>query len=164
MEQFLTVGKIINTHGIRGEVKIKPTTDDVNRFKSLKEAYIDEKEIFISGCKFQPGKVILKIEGIDSIKEAEKLKNKLIKVKREKAVQLPEDTYFAVDIIGCEVYEETGNKIGTVDDIIYTGSNDVYWVKGENEVLIPALKDIVLEIDINNKKIIIKPLDIWQWE
>ncbi len=162
MEQFLTVGKIINTHGIRGEVKIKPTTDDVNRFKSLKEAYIDEKEIFISGCKFQPGKVILKIEGIDSIKEAEKLKNKLIKVKREKAVQLPEDTYFAVDIIGCEVYEETGNKIGTVDDIIYTGSNDVYWVKGENEVLIPALKDIVLEIDINNKKIIIKPLDIWQ--
>ncbi|MEL7596700.1 MAG: ribosome maturation factor RimM [Clostridiaceae bacterium] len=162
MEQFLTVGKIINTHGIRGEVKIKPTTDDVNRFKSLKEAYIDEKEIFISGCKFQPGKVILKIEGIDSIEEAEKLKNKLIKVKREKAVQLPEDTYFAVDIIGCEVYEETGNKIGTVDDIIYTGSNDVYWVKGENEVLIPALKDIVLEIDINNKKIIIKPLDIWQ--
>lgn len=162
MEQFLTVGKIINTHGIRGEVKIKPTTDDVNRFKSLKEAYIDEKEIFISGCKFQPGKVILKIEGIDSIEEAEKLKNKLIKVKREKAVQLPKDTYFAVDIIGCEVYEETGNKIGTVDDIIYTGSNDVYWVKGENEVLIPALKDIVLEIDINNKKIIIKPLDIWQ--
>lgn len=162
MEQFLTVGKIINTHGIRGEVKIKPTTDDVNRFKSLKEAYIDEKEIFISGCKFQPGKVILKIEGIDSIEEAEKLKNKLIKVKREKAVQLPEDTYFAVDIIGCEVYEETGNKIGTVDDIIYTGSNDVYWVKGENEVLIPALKDIVLEIDINDKKIIIKPLDIWQ--
>lgn len=162
MEQFLTVGKIINTHGIRGEVKIKPTTDDVNRFKSLKEAYINEKEIFISGCKFQPGKVILKIEGIDSIEEAEKLKNKLIKVKREKAVQLPEDTYFAVDIIGCEVYEETGNKIGTVDDIIYTGSNDVYWVKGENEVLIPALKDIVLEIDINNKKIIIKPLDIWQ--
>lgn len=162
MEQFLTVGKIINTHGIRGEVKIKPTTDDVNRFKSLKEAYIDEKEVFISGCKFQPGKVILKIEGIDSIEEAEKLKNKLIKVKREKAVQLPEDTYFAVDIIGCEVYEETGNKIGTVDDIIYTGSNDVYWVKGENEVLIPALKDIVLEIDINNKKIIIKPLDIWQ--
>ncbi|MCY6356701.1 ribosome maturation factor RimM [Clostridium sp. ZS2-4] len=162
MEQFLTVGKIINTHGIRGEVKVKPTTDDVNRFKSLKEAYIDEKEIVVSGCKFQPGKVILKIEGIESIEEAERLKNKLIKVKREKAVQLPEDTYFAMDIIGCEVYEETGNKIGTVDDIIYTGSNDVYWVKGENEVLIPALKDIVLKIDINNKKIIIKPLDIWQ--
>lgn len=162
MEQFLTVGKIINTHGVRGELKVKPTTDDVNRFKSLKEAYIDEKEIVISGCKFQPGKVILKIEGIESIEEAERLKNKLIKVKREKAVQLPEDTYFAVDIIGCEVYEETGNKIGTVDDIIYTGSNDVYWVKGENEVLIPALKDIVLKIDINNKKIIIKPLDIWQ--
>lgn len=162
MEQFLTVGKIINTHGIRGELKVKPTTDDVNRFKSLKEAYIDEKEVVVSGCKFQPGKVILKIEGIESIEEAERLKNKLIKVKREKAVQLPEDTYFAVDIIGCEVYEETGNKIGTVDDIIYTGSNDVYWVKGENEVLIPALKDIVLEIDINNKKIIIKPLDTWQ--
>ncbi|MCY6959504.1 ribosome maturation factor RimM [Clostridium brassicae] len=162
MEQFLTVGKIINTHGVRGEVKVKSTTDDVKRFKKLKEAYIDGEEIKVIGCKFQPDKVILKIEGIDSMDDAERLKNKLIQVKRENAIKLPKDTYFAVDIIDCEVYEETGKKLGKVDEIIYTGSNDVYWVKGENEVLIPALKDIILNIDINNKKIIIKPVDVWQ--
>ncbi|MCY6372391.1 ribosome maturation factor RimM [Clostridium ganghwense] len=162
MEQFLTVGKIINTHGLKGEVKVQSTTDDANRFKSLERAYIDGEEIRVVGCKFQPKKVIVKIEGVDSIEDAIKLKNKLIKVKREDAVQLDQDTYFEVDIVGCEVYEETGKKLGTVDEIIYTGSNDVYWVKGENEVLIPALKDIILNIDTNNKKIVIKPLDIWQ--
>ncbi|MCY6483970.1 ribosome maturation factor RimM [Clostridium aestuarii] len=162
MEQFLTVGRIINTHGIKGEIKVKPISDDVKRFKELKEAYINEKLVNIKGCKFQPNKVILKIEGIDSIEEAVKLKNKPIKVKRENAVQLPEDSYYEADIIGCEVFEENGNAIGNVDEIIYTGSNDVYWVKGENEVLIPALKDIILKIDINNKKIIIKSLDVWQ--
>lgn len=162
MEQFLTVGKIINTHGVRGEVKVKPTTDDVKRFKKLKEAYIDGKEIKILSCKFQPEKIILKIEGIETMDAAERLKGKLIQVEREQAIQLPKDTYFAVDLIGCEVCEDTGKKLGTVDEIIYTGSNDVYWVKGENEVLIPALKQIVLNVDIENKKITIKPVDTWQ--
>lgn len=162
MEQFLAVGKIINTHGIKGEVKVQSTTDDLNRFKKLKYAYIDNNEIKIAGCKLQPGKVILKIEGIDSIEVAAKLKNKFIEVKREDAVKLPKDSYYAADIIGCEVFEETGNSLGTIDDIIYTGSNDVYWIKGEKEILIPALKTIITEINIENKKIIIRPLDVWQ--
>jgi 16S rRNA processing protein RimM len=162
MEQFLAVGKIINTHGIKGEVKVQSTTDDLSRFKKLKSAYIDNNEVKIVGCKLQPGKVILKIDGIDSIEEASKLKNKFIEVKREDAIKLPKDSYYAVDIIGCEVFEETGNKLGTIDDIIYTGSNDVYWIKGEKEILIPALKTIITEINIDNKKVIIKPLDVWQ--
>lgn len=162
MEQFLTVGKIINTHGIKGEVKVKPTTDDVDRFKDLTRIYIDGKEMMVEGCKFQPKNVILKIKEIESIEKAERLKNKLIKVTREDAVELSEDSYFETDIIGCSVYEETGKNLGSIDEIIYTGSNDVYWIKGENEVLIPAIKDIILNIDIKNKKITIKPLDVWQ--
>lgn len=162
MEQFLTVGKIINTHGVKGEVKVQATTDDLDRFKYLKDAFIDKNEIKIVGCKLQPGKVILKIDGINSIEEAEKLKNKNIEIIRENAIKLPKNSYFAVDIIGCEVFEETGVKLGTIDDIIYTGSNDVYWIKGEKELLIPALKTIINDINIENKKIIIKPVDEWQ--
>lgn len=162
MEQFLTVGKIINTHGLKGEVKVKPTTDDVERFKSLSRIYIDGKEMNVEGCKFQPKNVILKIKEIESIEQAERFKNKLIKVTREDAVELSDDSYFETDIIGCSVYEETGKNLGKIDEIIYTGSNDVYWIKGENEVLIPAINDIILNVDIKNKKITIKPLDVWQ--
>ncbi|MFU0823902.1 ribosome maturation factor RimM [Clostridium sp.] len=162
MEQFLTVGKIINTHGIKGEIKVLPATDDVRRFENLKEAYIDNNLIQIEGYKFQPGKVILKIEGINSIDEAKKLKNKYIKIQREQAVKLPEDAYYEADIIGCIVYDENGEELGTIDEIIYTGSNEVYWIKGNKELLIPAIKDIIVKVDIENKKIIIRPVDVWQ--
>lgn len=162
MEQFLTVGKIINTHGVKGEVKVLPSTDDVKRFNELEKAYLDNRLIHIEGCKFQPGKVILKIEGINSIEEAEKLKNKYIKVKRENAIRLPKDTYYEADIIGCIVYDENEEELGIIDEVIYTGSNEVYWIKGDKELLIPALKNIILKVDIENKKIIIKPLDVWQ--
>lgn len=162
MEQFLTVGKIINTHGVKGEVKVLPSTDDVKRFNELKEAYINDQLFKIVGVKFQPGKVILKIEGIESIEEAEKFKNQYIKVKRENAVKLPEDSYYEADIIGSVVYDEVGKRLGKIDEIIYTGSNEVYWIKDKNEVLIPAIKDVILDVDIENKKIIIKPLELWQ--
>lgn len=163
MEQFITVGKIINTHGIKGEIKILPATDDLKRFKKLEEVYIDKKLVKINGCKLQPKKVILKIEGIDSIEEAEKLKNKHIRVKREDAVVLPSDTYYEADLIGCEVYDENQESLGIIGEVIHTGSNDVYWIKGEKEILIPALKQVITNVDIENKKIIIKPLDVWQW-
>jgi len=162
MKQFLTVGKIINTHGIKGEVKVQSATDDLSRFKNLKKAYIDEVEVDICGCKLQPNKVILKIKGIDTIEEAERLKNKQIKVERQNAVKLKRDSYFAADIIECKVYDEDGLYLGKVNDIIYTGSNEVYCVEGEKEILVPALKSIVIDIDVENKKIIIKPLDVWQ--
>lgn len=164
MEQFLTVGKIINTHGIKGEIKVMPSTDDVSRFEELSKVYIGDNLIEITGCKFQPGKVILKIEGVDTIEAASKLKNKFIKVKREDAVKLPKDTYYEADIKGCVVYDENNEELGTIGEVIYTGSNEVYWIKGEKELLIPALKSIIVKVDIENKKIIIKPLDVWQWK
>lgn len=162
MKDFLSVGQIINTHGVRGELKVYPLTDDIKRFRKLKNVYIDSVLKNIVWCKLQSDKVILKIEGIDSIEEAQKYKNKYIEVSREEAVKLSDGEYFIADIIGCKVFDSNNTELGTVYDVIKTGSNDVYWVKGKTEVLVPALKDIVLNIDVNENKIIIKPLEEWQ--
>lgn len=164
MGELITIGKIVNTHGLKGEVKVIPFTDDTNRFKKLKEAYINGELMNILSCKMQPGRVILKIEGINSIEEAEKFKNRMIEVSRDKAVKLPEGSFYVADLIECDVYDEEDNKLGKVFDVIFTGSNEVYWVKGEKEVLVPAIKDIVLDINIEEKKIIIKNLEKWQCE
>lgn len=162
MKEFLAVGQIINTHGIKGELKIYPLTDDIKRFRKLKNVYIDGVSKNIVWCKLQSDKVILKIEGIDSIEEAQKYKNKYIEVNRGEAVKLSEDEYFIADVIGCKVFDANNNELGEVCDVIKTGSNDVYWVKGRTEVLVPALKNVVLNIDVNENKIIIKPLEEWQ--
>ncbi|MCM8710603.1 ribosome maturation factor RimM [Clostridium sp. SYSU_GA19001] len=162
MKEFLSVGQIINTHGIKGEVKIYPLTDDIKRFRKLKNVYIDGIEKKIVWCKLQSDKVILKIEGIDTIEQAQAFKNKYIEVSRKDAVKLAEGEYFIADLIGCKVFDSNNVEIGELCDVIKTGSNDVYWVKGKTEVLVPALKEIVLNIDVNERRIIIKPLEVWQ--
>ncbi|ACA55232.1 ribosome maturation factor RimM [Clostridium botulinum] len=164
MKEFLAVGEIINTHGIKGEVKVYPLTDDMKRFKKLKEVLIDGEKRKILSCKLQPNNVVLKIEGIDSIEEANKYRKKLLEIKRENSVKLPKGSYFIADLIGCRVIDEDGKEIGQISDVIKTGSNDVYEVKGKSEVLVPAIKDIVTNIDIENKTVTIKPLEIWQCE
>lgn len=163
MKEYITVGQIINTHGLKGEIKIYPLTDDIKRFRKLKNVYIDHKETKITWCKLQSDKIILKLEGIDTIEAAQKLKEKYIEIKREDAVKLPEGRYFITDIMECTVFDETGKELGKVTNVIQTGSNDVYSVKGKDEdILIPALKSIVTKIDIENQTIVIKPLDTWQ--
>lgn len=158
----IVVGQITKPHGVRGEVKVFPLTDDSNRFKQLKKVLIDGEERVITSCKLQSKRIILKIEGIDSMNEAENYRNKYLEIYREDAVELPEDEYYVADLIGCTVFDENGEELGTVYDVIHTGSNDVYWVKnGEKEVLIPVLKEIVLHINIEDKKIIIKPVKEW---
>ncbi|MCR1933930.1 ribosome maturation factor RimM [Clostridium tepidum] len=164
MKEFLAVGEIINTHGIKGEVKVYPLTDDMKRFKKLKEVFLDGEARKILSCKFQPNNVILKIEGIDSIEEANKYRRKLLEIKRENSVTLPKGSYFIADLMECKVVDENGEEIGQISDVIKTGSNDVYEVKGEVEILVPAIKDIVTNIDIKNKTVTIKPLEIWQCE
>lgn len=162
VNELLVVGQIVKTHGVRGEVKVLPMTDDVMRFKKLKKVFIDGEEKVINGCKFQSKRVILKISGIDTIEEAEKYKNKYLEIEREDAAELSEGHYYIADIIGCNVFDTDNKELGKVYDVIETGSNDVYWVKGgEEEVLIPALKDIVVDIDVCENKIIIKPVDEW---
>lgn len=162
MEQFITIGEIINTHGVHGELKILPMTDDLKRFRKLKKVYIDGEEKMISWCKLQADKAILKIEGIDTMNDAIKYKTKLLKVSREDAVKLPEGRYYEADIIDCTVEDENGAYLGKINEIIHTGSNDVYWIKGEKELLIPALKSVVTKMDVENRKIIIKPVGQWQ--
>ncbi|MFL0246966.1 ribosome maturation factor RimM [Candidatus Clostridium stratigraminis] len=162
MREFISIGQIINTHGLKGELKVFPLTDDIRRFRKLNEIYIDNVLKKVVWCKLQADKVIMKLEGIETIEDALKLKNKYIEVNRDNAVELSQGEYFIADIIGCRVYDENKVELGVVSDVIQTPSNDVYWIKGKNELLIPALKHIVISISIENKEIIIKPLEVWQ--
>lgn len=159
MEDLLQVGAITSTHGIRGEVKVFPTTDDVNRFKKLKEVVLDTgKEqitLQIQGVKFFKQFVILKFKGIDNINDIEKYKGKPLLVTRENAVKLEKDEYFIADILGSAVEDEDGNFLGTLKDVIVTGANDVYVVENEEgkELLFPAIKECVLNVDVEQAKI-----------
>ncbi|HHW47113.1 MAG TPA: 16S rRNA processing protein RimM [Clostridiaceae bacterium] len=159
MEKYLRVGKIINTHGIKGELKILPLTDDPKRFDYLKKVFIDKGGIFeslnISHVKYFKNMVLVKFKEINDLNAAEAYKEQYILVDRENAVKLPEGRFFISDIVGCEVVEENGNKLGVVTDVLSTGSNDVYVVKNENsrEILVPALKSVVKSVLINEKRI-----------
>lgn len=161
MEQLLKVGVISSTHGIRGEVKVFPTTDDPNRFKKLKQIILDtgkeQKELEIQGVKFFKQFVILKFKDIDDINDIEKYKGKSLFVTRENAVDLEEDEYFIADLIDMQVVLEDGTVFGTLTDVMETGANDVYCIETQKygEVLIPAIKECILDVDIENNKMVI---------
>ena len=161
MVEYLEVGKIVNTFGIRGQVKVVPFTDDVKRFDKLKQVYIEKSKqmtLFdIENVKYTNNMVIIKFKGIDSIEEAEKYKNSSLKVDREHAVKLPKDTYFIADLIGLTVYTDEGKLLGKVDDIYNSGSSDIYVIKDElgKQILLPGIKDVIKEIDLENEKIIV---------
>ena len=154
MEQFLQVGVISSTHGIRGEVKVFPTTDDPERFKTLKHVLLDtgreKKPLEIQGVKFFKQFVILKFKGIDNINDIEMYKKRELWIPREEAQELEEDEYYIADLIGMDVVLEDGSKFGTLKDVMETGANDVYVVedaKGE-EILLPAIRECILDVDV----------------
>ncbi len=158
MDDLLQVGAITQTHGVRGEVKVFPTTDDPKRFKRLKSVLLDTgsgiMELKIEGVKFFKQYVILKFEGLDNANDVEKYKKKNLYVTRENAVKLGKDEYFIADLIGMKVFEEDGSEIGELKDVITTGANDVYVVEGfkYGEVLIPAIKDCILKVDMEERR------------
>ena len=159
MEQLLQVGVISSTHGIRGEVKVFPTTDDPNRFKKLKQVILDtgreQKNLEIEGVKFFKQFVISKFKGIDNINDIEKYKGKSLFVARENAVELEEDEYYIGDLIGMDVYtDESEERFGVLKDVMETGANEVYIVQSERygEVLLPAIHECILEVDPEEKK------------
>lgn len=160
-EDLLQVGVITSTHGIRGEVKVFPTTDDNNRFKKLKECFIEYKNELIpvkaKSCKFFKNMVILCFEGIDDINDIEKYKQCKLLVDREHAVPLEEDEYFMTDLIDMSVVTEDGASIGILKEIIPTGANDVYVVVDEagKELLLPAIKECILSVDMEQRKILV---------
>lgn len=161
MEQLLQVGVISSTHGVRGEVKVFPTTDDVKRFKRLKQVILDtgreHKLLEIEGVKFFKQFVILKFKGIDNINDIEKYKGKSLWVDRANAVRLRKNEYFIADMIGLTVYTEDGEEFGTLRDVLETGANDVYIIDSlkHGEVLVPAIKQCILDVDIENGKMTI---------
>ena len=162
---MLQVGVITQTHGVRGEVKVFPTTDDVNRFKKLKQVILDTgKETMpleIQSVKFFKQFVILKFKGIDNINDIEKYKRCSLYVTREHAVPLEEDEYFIADMIGMEVCTEDGNIFGTLKDVIETGANDVYVIESaeHGEVLVPAIKECIRSVDIEKGQMMIHLMD-----
>jgi len=164
LEKLFKIGQIVNTHGIKGEVKVYPLTEDVNKFKRLKTVLVGGVEKNILGVKFQKDRVILKIEGIDSMNDAETYKGKDIEILRDKEVELPSDTYYISDLKECIVYDINEKELGKVFDVLSTPNNDVYWIREPKELLIPVLRDIVLTVDINLKRIVIKPVGEWQDE
>ena len=156
-KQLFKIGQIINTHGIKGEVKVYPLTEDVNKFKRLKTGLVGGVPMNILGVKFQKDRVILKLEGVDTMNDAETYKQKYIEIPRDEEPELPEDTYYIVDLIGLDVYSDEGNLLGKLDDIFNNGSCDIYVVKDElgKQLLLPAISDVIKEINLEQKKIVV---------
>ena len=166
MDELLQVGIITQTHGIRGEVKVFPTTDDVKRFKKLKETILDTgKEkitLEIEGVKYFKQFVILKFKGFDNINDIEKYKGCDLYVKRENATPLDEGEYYIADLIDMDVVNEEGEELGVLYDVMQTGANDVFVVKlkdTEKELLLPNIPSCVLNVDIEGRKITVHVLD-----
>ncbi len=158
MEDLLRVGVIANTHGIRGEVKVFPTTDEKERFKDLKKVILDmgkeQKVLEIQSVRFFKNLVILKFKGIDNINDIEMYKGKDLLVTREDAVPLEEGEYFIADLLDLDVYSDEDEKIGVLYDVMQTGANDVYVVKTEEgkEILLPAIDECILDIDLEENR------------
>lgn len=162
MESLLEVGQIVNTYGIKGFVKVVPLVDNNNQFKSFKTLYIQDKkgitsELNIEEVKFSKNLVLLKFKGIETIEQAEELRNYYLQAKRSD-IKLEKGAYFIVDLIGLDVYTEKGELLGKLKEVLQPGANDVYVVENETkkQILLPVIPDVVKNIDIEGKKIIVK--------
>lgn len=161
MEDLFRVGVIANTHGVKGEVKVFPTTDEPERFKKLKSVILDTKRekinLDIQSARFFKNLVIVKFKGIDDINDIEKYKGCDLLVTRENAVKLKKGEYFIADILGADVFLEDGSRFGTLRDVMQTGANDVYVVDTTDgkEVLIPSIPQCIIERNIEEKKVVV---------
>ena len=161
MEQMLRVGVITSTHGVRGEVKVFPTTDDAKRFKTLKKVILDGREpleLSIEQVKFFKNMVF---KGYDNINDVETWRQRDLLITRDQAVELKEDEYFITDLIGLTVVNEEEAVLGRVKDVLETGANDVYVVEltGGKELLLPAIKDCILNVDLEGGRMKVHVLD-----
>ena len=158
---FLEVGKIINTHGLRGEVKVVTWTDSPEIFEDIKNVVAktrtEEVNLAVKGVKYQKNNIIVKFAGIDAIEDAEKLKNAVLSASRNELGELPEGVYYIADLVGCEVFDESG-KIGVLSDVFTAGASDVYDIKreGKKNLLVPIIDGVLKNVDISGKRIDIK--------
>jgi 16S rRNA processing protein RimM len=159
--EYLAVGKIVNTHGVHGEMKVLPLTTDISRFDYLKIVWVENNggltEHFVKKVRYHKNFVLITLSGIDTLEKASEYKNCYIKVNREYARPLEEDEYFIADLLDCDVYQEAV-FLGKVTDVLQTAGNDVYVVSGDKygEILIPAIVSVVLDVDIEGKRILVK--------
>lgn len=160
-QEYFEIGQIVNTFGIKGLVKVKPFTDDLERFEELKSVFVVKNkelvEMKIEEVKYHKNLILIKFKGIEDMNMAENLKGCYIKINRKDARTLPEDTYFIADLIGAEVYDDNGNLLGRVDDIYNNKVHDIYVIKDDlgKQILLPSTKEVIKDIDIDNDKIIV---------
>lgn len=161
MKKKLEVGQIVNTFGIKGFVKVYPYVNDVTRFNNLKYVYAkskkEEKKLEIEEVKYQKNMVLLKFKGVETVEEAEKLRNNYLEIDRSDAIPLEEGEFFIADLIGLKVFLDTGEELGILEDIYNTGSKDIYVVKDKlgKSYLLPYIDDVIKKIDLDNSKIIV---------
>lgn len=165
MEELLRVGVITTTHGVRGEVKVFPTTDDPERFEDLDRIILDtgreKKELRIEGVKYFKQLVILKFKGLNNVNDVERFRQAQLYVRREDAVPCEEDENYIADLIDMEVYSDKGEKLGILEDVYETGANDVYIVRMESgkELMLPAIKDCILDVNVEENRMTVHVLD-----
>lgn len=161
MKKKLEVGQIVNTFGIKGLVKVYPYVNNVTRFNNLKYVYAkskkEEKKLEIEEVKYQKNMVLLKFKGVETVEEAEKLRNNYLEIDRSDAIPLEEGEFFIADLIGLKVFLDTGEKLGILEDIYNTGSKDIYVVKDKlgKSYLLPYIDEVIKKIDLDNSKIIV---------
>jgi len=164
-QEFIIIGKVVSTQGNKGEVNVLPLTDSTDRFKNLATVFLrsdsSQTILNIEETRIKKDMVILKLKDIENIEEAKTIVGSFLEVERKNAVKLPKDTYFIFEIIGLEVYTENNAFLGKVENVISTGSNDVYIVKGKNkkELFIPAIREIVKNVNLEKKRITINIVD-----
>ena len=162
---LLEVGKIVNTHGLRGEVKVVPWTDYPEVFEDIEYVYLKTKQDYtrlnLRGIKYQKGNIIVRFAEINDINEAEKYKNQILYAERADLGELPEGVYYIADLIGLTVKTDDGEVIGTIADVINTGASDIYEVKreGKKNLLIPVIDEVVLNVDLESKTVTVHMMD-----
>ena len=161
MEQYLRVGILTNTHGLKGEVKVLPTTEDPDRFLDLTRVFVEldrgqKRELPLESVRFFKQFVICKFSGLDRIEDVVALKGLDLLIPREEGIPLEEGEFYIADLLGMEVHTDEGEFLGTVTDVIQTGANDVYVVRGEGgEILLPAIAECVLSVSPEENRMLV---------
>ena len=166
MQEYFEIGQIVNTSGLKGVVKANLFTDDMSKIESFNKVLIEKNgqllEYVIEDVKYHKNQALIKFKGVDDINAAEHLRNCFIKVHRNDEEELPEDTYYIVDLIGLDVFSDDGEKLGVLKDVFSVpfGNHDIYVVEtGEKDVLLPAIGEVIKKIDIENQKMIVHLID-----
>ncbi len=157
----INIGKVVTTHGVRGDIKVYPHTNVEGMFGKLKKIYISDEEYKISSVKYVKGCPVLNIDGLNTVEEAQKLIGKQVLADENNLPKLEENSFYLKDIIGCTAIDEQGTEIGAITDVIFTGANDVYQITTaeKRDILVPAVKEFIRSVNIKDKKITVKLIE-----